>query len=129
MAAFGVYLPGFASYSAAKSAVNSFNKYAARELGHYGINVNAVAPGEILTPLTYKDQKKEDVKNKLINSKNITMVKRLGNTRDVANLVLFLVSDESSFITAEIISVDGGRIDRMYFYQMYKLIFLTGVKQ
>ena len=113
MAAFGVYMPGFASYSAAKSAVNSFTQHAARELGPYGINVNAVAPGEILTSLTYKNQTKEEVEKKLINSKNMTMVKRLGNTRDVANLVLFLVSDESSFITAEIISVDGGRVDRM----------------
>lgn len=113
MAAFGVYMPGFASYSAAKSAVNSFTQYSARELGPHGINVNAVAPGEILTSLTYKDQKKEDVEKKLINSKNMTMLKRLGNTKDVANLVLFLVSDESSFITEEIISVDGGRMDRM----------------
>lgn len=113
MAAFGVYMPGFASYSAAKSAVNSFTQYSARELGPYGINVNAVAPGEILTSLTYKNQTKEEVEKKLTNSRNMTMVKRLGNTRDVANLVLFLVSDESSFITAEIISVDGGRVDRM----------------
>ncbi len=63
--------------------------------------------------MTYKNQTKEEVEKKLINSKNMTMVKRLGNTRDVANLVLFLVLDESSFITAEIISVDGGRVDRM----------------
>ena len=111
--ALGEYLPGFASYSAAKAAVNNFTKYSARELGKYNINVNAIAPGEILTSLTYKNQKKDDVEKKLINSKNMTMLKRLGSTKDVANLVLFLASDDSSFITAEIISVDGGRIDRM----------------
>lgn len=110
---FGVYLPGFASYSAAKAAVNNFTKYSARELGKFGINVNAVAPGEIITALTYKDQKREDVERKLKDSKKNTMLKKLGNVNDVANLVLFLASDESSFITGEIISVDGGRIDRM----------------
>lgn len=113
MAAFGVYISGFASYSAAKAAVNDFTKHSARELGKFGINVNAVAPGEILTALTYQDQTEQEVEKKLKNSQKMTMLKRLGKTRDVANLVLFLASDDSSFITAEVIFVDGGRIDRM----------------
>jgi len=113
MAACGVYLSGFASYCAAKAAVNNFTKYSARELGKYSINVNAVAPGEILTSLTYKNQTKDAVERKLKNSKNMTMLKKLGNTKDVASLVLFLASDDSSFITAQVISVDGGRVDRM----------------
>jgi 3-oxoacyl-[acyl-carrier protein] reductase len=113
MAAHGWYMPGFASYCAAKAAVNNLTKYTARELGEYGINVNAVAPGEILTALTYQGQDREEVEKKLTHSRAMTMVKRIGEPRDVASLVLFLVSDESSYITGEIISVDGGRIDRM----------------
>jgi 3-oxoacyl-[acyl-carrier protein] reductase len=113
MASLGWYMPGYASYCAAKAAVNNLTKYTARELGEYGINVNAVAPGEILTALTYQGQTKEEVEAKLANSRAMTMVKRIGDPRDVAALVLFLASDEASFITGEIISVDGGRIDRM----------------
>ena len=113
MCANRVYLRGYASYAAAKAAVNNFTQYVARELGVYNINVNAVTPGEILTSLTYQDQTKEAVEKKLEKSKEMTMLKKLGSTADVANLVLFLASDAASFITAEIISVDGGRIDRL----------------
>ena len=113
MASFGWYMPGYASYCAAKAAVNNLTKYTARELGEFGINVNAVAPGEILTALTYQGQTKEEVDKKLASSRAMTMVKRIGEPRDVAALVLFLASDEASFITGEIVSIDGGRIDRM----------------
>jgi 3-oxoacyl-[acyl-carrier protein] reductase len=113
MASHGWYMPGYASYCAAKAAVNNLTKYSARELGEHGVTVNAVAPGEILTSLTYKDQVKEEVEEKLILSRSMTMTKRIGETRDVALLVLFLASDESSYITGEVISVDGGRIDKM----------------
>ncbi|HCG63752.1 MAG TPA: beta-ketoacyl-ACP reductase [Sphaerochaeta sp.] len=113
MAAFGVYMPGFSSYSAAKAAVNDFTKTSARELGKFGINVNAVAPGEIMTDLTFQDQSKEDVAKKLERSKAMAMVGRIGMPEDVANLVCFLASDCASFITGEVINVDGGRIDRM----------------
>ena len=113
MAAHGWYMPGFASYCAAKAAVNNLTKYTARELGEYGINVNAVAPGEILPPLHIKARRGRKSKKSSTHSRAMTMVKRIGEPRDVASLVLFLVSDESSYITGEIISVDGGRIDRM----------------
>lgn len=106
-------MPGYASYCAAKAAVNNLTRYTARELGEYGINVNAVAPGEILTALTYQGQSSEEVEKKLKNSRAMTMVKRIGEPKDVAFLVLFLASDESTFIAGETISVDGGRIDRM----------------
>ena len=88
MSAFGVYMPGFASYSAAKTAVNNFTQTAARELGEKGINVNAVAPGEILTDLTYKDQTEQQVAEKLERSKKMTMIKRLGQPEDVAKSCL-----------------------------------------
>lgn len=113
MSAAGVYMPGFASYSAAKAAVNNFTQTAARELGEWGINVNAVAPGEILTALTYQDQSEEEVKEKLERSTNMTMMKRLGSVQDVANAVCFFASEDSSFITGVVLAVDGGRIDRM----------------
>jgi len=113
MAANGWYMPGFASYCAAKAAVNNLTKTTARELGQYGINVNAVAPGEILTAITYLGQTEEQVEKKLRNSRDMTMIKRIGEPRDVALPVLFLSTDESSFITGEIIYVDGGRIDKM----------------
>ncbi len=113
MAARGVYMPGFSSYSAAKAAVNDFTKVSARELGSYGVTVNAVAPGEIMTELTYQDQSEEEVAVKLERSREMSMVKRIGKPEDVASLVRFLASDDASFITGEIIGVDGGRIDRM----------------
>ncbi len=113
MAASGWYMSGFASYCAAKAAVNNFTKYTAREFGEHGINVNAVAPGEILTALTYQDQKREEVEKKLEVSRAMTMMKRIGEPRDVALAVLFLSSDESGYITGQILGVDGGRIDRM----------------
>ncbi len=113
MSADGVYMPGFASYSAAKAAVNNFTKTAARELGEWNINVNAVAPGEIITALTYQDQTKDEVEKKLKRSTEMTMMKRLGSPDDVASAVCFFASDESSFITGTVLPVDGGRIDRM----------------
>ena len=113
MAAHGWYMPGFASYCAAKAAVNNFTKYTARELGEFGINVNAVAPGEILTALTYQGQDREEAEKKLEHSRAMTMVRRIGKPCDVAFAVLFLASEESSYVAGEIIGVDGGRIDRM----------------
>lgn len=109
----GVYMPKFASYSAAKAGVNNFTQTTARELGPYNINVNAVAPGEIISDLTYQDQTPEEVEKKLERSKSMTMLHRLGSTTDVAQLVLFLSSERSSFITGVVVPIDGGRIDRM----------------
>jgi 3-oxoacyl-[acyl-carrier protein] reductase len=108
-----VYMPGFASYSAAKAGVNNLTQTMARELGPYGINVNAVAPGEILTDLTYQDQTPDQVERKLERSREMTMLQRLGTVTDVAELVLFLCSDRASFITGVVVPIDGGRIDRM----------------
>lgn len=113
MSAFGVYMSGFASYSAAKAAVVDFTKTSARELGRYKINVNGVSPGEIMTELTYQDQTIEEVEIKLKRSEAMAIMGRIGQPEDVANLVLFLASDKASFITGETINIDGGRIDRM----------------
>ncbi|PKM92668.1 MAG: 3-oxoacyl-ACP reductase [Elusimicrobia bacterium HGW-Elusimicrobia-4] len=94
---------GQANYSASKGGVIALTKTMARELASRNINVNAVAPGFIKTAMTEKLP--EDAKKKLTDLIPLT---RLGNPSDVANIVAFLCTDESSYITGEVISVNGG---------------------
>jgi 3-oxoacyl-[acyl-carrier protein] reductase len=92
-----------ACYGSSKGAQSVLTKSLARQLGPFGINVNAVAPHAIITPMMdYWDQKKRDEMKERI------PVRRLGTPRDVAVAVLFLVSDEANFITGQIINVNGG---------------------
>ncbi|MEW6557601.1 MAG: 3-oxoacyl-[acyl-carrier-protein] reductase [Elusimicrobiota bacterium] len=94
---------GQANYSASKGGVVALTKTLARELASRNINVNAVAPGFIKTAMT--DKLSDDQKKKLT---DLIPLLRLGEPQDVANVVAFLCSDESSYITGEIISVNGG---------------------
>ncbi len=94
---------GQANYSASKGGVIALTKTVAREFAARGLNVNAVAPGFIVTAMTEKLSDK--VKDEL--TKQIPMGK-LGYPEDVANAVLFLSSEESSYITGQVISVNGG---------------------
>lgn len=94
---------GQANYSASKGGVIALTKTMARELASRNINVNAVAPGFIKTAMTEKLS--EDAKKKLT---DLIPLARLGEPQDVANIVAFLCTDESSYITGEIISVNGG---------------------
>lgn len=94
-------LPGQANYSASKAGVIGLTKSLAKELGGKNIRVNAIAPGFIKTDMT-KDLGSEDEFIKAI------PLKRLGETEDVANLAAFLASDNSAYITGEVIRVDGG---------------------
>ena len=89
-------------YSASKGAVASLTKAAAKELAPNGIRVNAVAPGLINTGLLQAigDEKIQE------NLKNVKMG-RLGEPIDVANVILFLASDLSGYVTGEIIGIDG----------------------
>ena len=96
-------LPGQSVYSATKGAVNSMTQTLAKELAPYGIRVNAVAPGFIETEML--DHIPEEKKEEYL--KNIPLHK-LGHTEDVANLVSFLASDKSSYITGQTITLDGG---------------------
>jgi len=96
---------GQTNYAASKSGVIGMTKTWARELGRKNINVNAVAPGFILTEMTKKMP--ENVLNMM---KEKTPLNRLGSPDDVANLFLFLASEESDFIHGAVISVDGGLI-------------------
>ncbi|MDI6776231.1 MAG: 3-oxoacyl-ACP reductase FabG [Syntrophales bacterium] len=98
--------PGQANYSSAKAGIIGLTKSLAWELGRYDINVNAIAPGLIATELTKSHPKFETIKERMLANQPI---KRIGETIDVANTILFLVSDESSFISGEVIHVSGGR--------------------
>ena len=94
---------GQTNYVATKFGVIGMTKVWARELGRYGIRVNAVAPGFIATEMvTAMPQKMLD------GMKSHTPLGRLGDPRDIANAYLFLASEEASFITGEVLRVDGG---------------------
>jgi len=94
---------GQANYSASKGGVIALTKTMARELASRNINVNAIAPGFIRTAMT--DKLPEEARKKLT---DIIPLLRLGEPRDVANAAAFLCSEESSYITGEVVSVNGG---------------------
>jgi len=94
---------GQANYSASKAGVIGFTKTIAREFASRGINVNAVAPGYIVTPMT--DVLPEKAKEEL---KRMIPMERLGQPEDVAKGVFFLVSEASSYITGQVLNVNGG---------------------
>ncbi len=113
MAGVGFIAPALANYCAAKAGVVQLTKCAARELGPYGVNVNAIAPGVIKTDIYYTRRTPEQVEEHFEAARKMTLMDRIGTIEDIANLALFLASDESSFICGETIVIDGGRIDRM----------------
>jgi 3-oxoacyl-[acyl-carrier protein] reductase len=96
---------GQANYAAAKSGVIGFSKSMAKELSSRGITVNMVAPGFIGTDMT--EVLSDKIKETMIS--NIPLG-RMGKPEDVANAVLFLVSDSASYITGQVINVDGGMV-------------------
>ena len=96
---------GQTNYSASKAGIIGFTKSLAKEVASRNILVNAVAPGFIQTNMT--DVLKEEVKEEI--AKTIPL-KRMGTTKDVANVVKFLASEDSSYITGQVINVNGGMI-------------------
>ncbi len=96
--------PGAFLYAASKGAVSSFTRGLAKELGPQGIRVNAINPGMINTKF-HDDFTKDQVRANVANS---TPLKREGSPKEVADLVIYLASDESSFITGNNIDINGG---------------------
>jgi 3-oxoacyl-[acyl-carrier protein] reductase len=95
--------PGQTNYAASKAGVIGFTKSLARELGSRGVRANVVAPGYVATRLT--DVIADDLKEQMLAA---TPLGRFGDPEDVAAAVRFLCSDEASFITGEVLLVDGG---------------------
>jgi len=112
-AALGAIEPGGSAYAASKFGVVGFTKASAREFGPYGINVNAIAPGRILTNIVYAHSTPERVKRFIEVGKAACLLGRLGTPEDIAHLALFLASDDASFINAETIACNGGRTNLM----------------
>lgn len=96
---------GQTNYSASKAGIIGFTKSLAREVASRNILVNAVAPGFIATDMTsvLNDAQKENISTQI-------PLKRMGTAEDVANLVKFLASEEASYITGQVINVDGGMV-------------------
>ena len=96
---------GQTNYSASKAGIIGFTKSVAKELASRNIRANAVAPGFIETDMTavLPDTVKENIHNQI-------PLKRMGTAKEVANLIYFLGSDESSYITGQVINIDGGMV-------------------
>jgi 3-oxoacyl-[acyl-carrier protein] reductase len=101
---------GQANYSAAKMGLQGFTRTLALELGPYGVNVNAIAPGFIVTDMTDATARRLGVEPEDFRkaAADTTPVRRVGQPEDIAATAAFLCSDEASFITGQTLYVDGG---------------------
>jgi 3-oxoacyl-[acyl-carrier protein] reductase len=97
---------GQSNYSASKAGIIGFTKAVAKELGAFGVTVNAVAPGLIETAML----KESEARDKIIDMAMAEIVlKRVGQPEDLANVIAFLASDKARHVTGEVIKVDGGQ--------------------
>jgi len=97
---------GQTNYSASKAGIIGFTKALAKELGAFNVNVNAVAPGLIETPMLTAS----DARDKIVGmAMNEIVLKRVGSPEDLANVIAFLASEKARHITGEVIKVDGGQ--------------------
>ena len=105
-------IPNIASYNVSKGGINQLTRVMALSLVDVGIRVNAVAPGTIATELAAKAVlTSEDARKKIMSR---TPMKRMGEASEVADLVAYLASDAASYITGEIVVIDGGRMTLNY---------------
>ncbi len=101
---------GQVNYSSAKAGLQGLTRTLAIELGQFGITVNAVAPGFIDTEMTRDTARRQgiDPDQRIAEASKIIPVRRVGQPRDVANVICFLASDEAGFVSGQIIYVAGG---------------------
>ena len=105
-------IPSIASYNMSKGGINQLTRVMALALADHGIRVNAVAPGTIATELAAKAVlTSEEAKAKIMSR---TPMKRLGSPEEIADVVAYLASEASSYMTGEIVTVDGGRMALNY---------------
>ena len=95
--------PGQANYVASKAGIIGLTKTWAKEFGSRGVRVNAVAPGFVQTAMT--EQLPEEIRQKAMDS---IPLKRFATTQDIAKAVMFLASEDASYITGHILAVNGG---------------------
>lgn len=96
---------GYAIYNAAKFGVIGFSKAMALELGPKGIRVNVVAPGSITTPTNNSVLQGEDAVRR---AEQAAALQRMGTAEEVANVVVFLLSEKSSYVNGSVIEISGG---------------------
>jgi NAD(P)-dependent dehydrogenase (short-subunit alcohol dehydrogenase family) len=110
-AGIGTSLPGTAFYAASKAEVIVLTRRFAMELGPYGITVNAIAPGFVETDMARGNRSAAEWDAVSRRIAGLAMMGRIGKPDDIANAVAFLASPDSGWITAQLLTVDGGRMD------------------
>lgn len=111
IAALGTTFPGNTFYAATKAAVITLTRRFALQLGEFGITVNAVAPGFVLTDMAGQGLTEERKSAFVEKIAKLSMMRRVGRPEDIARAVVFLAAEDAGFITAQVITVDGGRMD------------------
>jgi NAD(P)-dependent dehydrogenase (short-subunit alcohol dehydrogenase family) len=111
IAAIGTALPNNAFYAMTKAELELLTVRAALELGPHGITVNAIAPGFVRTEMAQRGSDEEEWASRAKQIADRAMLGRIGEPEDVANAVAFFAAPESGWITAQVLAVDGGRMD------------------
>ena len=117
---------GHPAYGASKAAVARLTTYTATEFGKQGVRCNAIAPGLIVTARTEETYAAGPMRDMMLRHH---LTPRLGRPEDIASTVLFLASDESSFITGQVISVDGGLLSHVPYWADVADMLATQTKE